>query len=751
MGGNAAGYTGSSINLRNALTAEGVEFTEKARVVLHYCHPADCFPISGKTNLLWSMYEGEPLPPIFAAKFARVHAVIAPSQFVYDLFKPHVGKKPLVVSHIGFDDSLYTYKERSWEPGKGQFEFLWVGAPNPRKGWPATFSSWAHLFQDKEWAHLTMKTSSETGKGTLRHFGNATFDSRLYTREEMRDLYHQANAFVFPTAGEGFGLCVSFSTLITTESGTIPMSDVLVGHRVLTGDGTYSDVVDKLTRTSWTRRVSVQGAPELTITPEHPFLSVKRNGARKLKLIDCSNPNWLRADELEKGDLVAFPRLRLSHGIARLDVMNYIDSQRFESNDEHVWSKWGYSSKTQCSLLKIQKKYRCSKRIAEDAVNICRGNLGAQGRNLKTTGTVAARLSVCLIQNGDVSYSAPVLMKRYVDIDDDFMLLVGWYLAEGSSKRAVEIDCHANEVPGLNQLASIIFDKFGLNSSVSKKGNKFRLVCSSSALSMLMRKLCGYRSYNKMIHKDLISDSVPLGSLLSGLFNGDGHLGKTGWSLCTVSPSLAFQVKFILSYFGINGLVGAQNRRGGLSSRTVFDVAIAGCDAVRFSELTGLLCPLRVGRASKVKHIVTENFIFTPVRSIRDLKEKGEVMDISVRGTHSFVGNGVLLHNTAAEALATGCPVVTTRYGGQMEFLDNGVAWTIDSVFENIPMTNGIGYLRSACADVPDLGRKMIEIIQDYPKALERAKRGSVRMHAKFTMRAAARQLLRNIQLLGYA
>ena len=468
MGGNAAGYTGSSINLRNALTAEGVEFTEKARVVLHYCHPADCFPISGKTNLLWSMYEGEPLPPIFAAKFARVHAVIAPSQFVYDLFKPHVGKKPLVVSHIGFDDSLYTYKERSWEPGKGQFEFLWVGAPNPRKGWPATFSSWAHLFQDKEWAHLTMKTSSETGKGTLRHFGNATFDSRLYTREEMRDLYHQANAFVFPTAGEGFGLCVSFSTLITTESGTIPMSDVLVGHRVLTGDGTYSDVVDKLTRTSWTRRVSVQGAPELTITPEHPFLSVKRNGARKLKLIDCSNPNWLRADELEKGDLVAFPRLRLSHGIARLDVMNYIDSQRFESNDEHVWSKWGYSSKTQCSLLKIQKKYRCSKRIAEDAVNICRGNLGAQGRNLKTTGTVAARLSVCLIQNGDVSYSAPVLMKRYVDIDDDFMLLVGWYLAEGSSKRAVEIDCHANEVPGLNQLASIIFDKFGLNSKNHK-------------------------------------------------------------------------------------------------------------------------------------------------------------------------------------------------------------------------------------------------------------------------------------------
>ena len=69
IGGNAAGYTGSSINLRKALQEIGVEITDSAKTVIHYCHPADCFPVNGKINLLWTMYESDPVSPLFAARF----------------------------------------------------------------------------------------------------------------------------------------------------------------------------------------------------------------------------------------------------------------------------------------------------------------------------------------------------------------------------------------------------------------------------------------------------------------------------------------------------------------------------------------------------------------------------------------------------------------------------------------------------------------------------------------------------------
>jgi len=721
MGGNAAGYTGSSINLRNALTAEGVEFTEKARVVLHYCHPADCFPISGKTNLLWSMYEGEPLPPIFAAKFARVHAVIAPSQFVYDLFKPHVGKKPLVVSHIGFDDSLYTYKERSWEPGKGQFEFLWVGAPNPRKGWPATFSSWAHLFQDKEWAHLTMKTSSETGKGTLRHFGNATFDSRLYTREEMRDLYHQANAFVFPTAGEGFGLCVGFSTEIITSNGTVDICDIRSGDTVLSSDGKYHKVNKTVCKYGKTISIKITGQLPVEATECHPFYAVKRRAKRFNASANPSSVNieslagWIKASELSKGDFVAYPRYSINEPLIKsINIKDYLDNNKlYKECDSFIRCKSSPSSTAwfvdQYDKIGESRKIRRPKRT---------------------------------------------LVSKNIEVDDDLLYLFGWYIAEGSSNGGVGIayTMCGDELRDAKYLCYLLNKKFNILPAIETAGgNCIKVKSYSRIVSRCFSQWFGSGAKDKKIPEFLMNSPRSMGPLLRGLFLGDGCMTKNQeWSLSSASRTLVYQVRLVLSAVGIHSSMSYNEPRNSSYLR-IYTLRIAGQFIDSFCVFTKLQNPRVSKRTPANTAIVSNKYIFTAIRKIDSNTKEQIVYDLSVEKEHSFVGNGVLLHNTAAEALATGCPVVTTRYGGQMEFLDNGVAWTIDSVFENIPMTNGIGYLRSACADVPDLGRKMIEIIQDYPKALERAKRGSVRMHAKFTMRAAARQLLRNIQLLGYA
>lgn len=224
IGGNAAGYTGSSINLRKALQEIGVEITDSAKTVIHYCHPADCFPVHGKNNILWTMYESIPVPPIFAHRFKQVDAILTPSNFCKDMFDPIKGKKPLLVSKLGFDEKIFTYMKREWDQTT-PFQVLFVGSPNPRHGYGQVIRMWQNLFANKSFCHLVMKTSSETGEGTLQQVGNVTFDSRMYSFEQIRDLYHSAHCFIHPVQAAGFSLplmesiATGLPTIATTFGG----------------------------------------------------------------------------------------------------------------------------------------------------------------------------------------------------------------------------------------------------------------------------------------------------------------------------------------------------------------------------------------------------------------------------------------------------------------------------------------------------------------------------------------------------
>ena len=234
IGGNAAGYTGSSINLRKALQEIGVEITDSSKTVIHYCHPADCFPVKGKKNILFTMYESEPVPPIFASRFKQVDAILTPTNFCKKLFEPIRANKPLLVSKLGFDQTIFTFKQREWDMTT-PFQWLWLGSPNGRHGWGQVVRTWNTMFANKPFCHLFLKTSSETGEGKLEHIGNTTFDNRMYSFEQIRDLYHSAHGFLHPIQGAGFSLPIAESlatglpTIATTYGGQSDFFDTQVG------------------------------------------------------------------------------------------------------------------------------------------------------------------------------------------------------------------------------------------------------------------------------------------------------------------------------------------------------------------------------------------------------------------------------------------------------------------------------------------------------------------------------------------
>lgn len=92
------------------------------------------------------------------------------------------------------------------------------------------------------------------------------------------------------------------------------------------------------------------------------------------------------------------------------------------------------------------------------------------------------------------------------------------------------------------------------------------------------------------------------------------------------------------------------------------------------------------------------------------------------------------------EALATGLPLITTKYGGQLDFVDETVCSFVTHTFDET--TDILGWKhREAFADVGSLGRKMLEVVKDYPKALKKAAHGALRMHSSFTWAHAGMKL----------
>ena len=84
------------------------------------------------------------------------------------------------------------------------FRYLWVGAPNDRKGWRHLLAAWKAFAGDAT-CELYLKTTFAGEALPSGRFGNVIVDTRRLDDDALRDLYHSAHCFVLPSMGEGFG------------------------------------------------------------------------------------------------------------------------------------------------------------------------------------------------------------------------------------------------------------------------------------------------------------------------------------------------------------------------------------------------------------------------------------------------------------------------------------------------------------------------------------------------------------------
>ncbi len=263
---NALGYATHN-NAMRKYGAEYFDFDENAKIALTIT-PADQFkPVPGKFNILFTMWECLDVPTSYIPGLKAADLVIVPSRFCYDIFRP-LTDKPMEICPEGVEPDVFTFKERiKPDPNKGEkFRFLWLGAPNPRKGY-YTIMEFVKIVEQLPDIELYIKTTA--GKrltlakmmyGTLirlrrmifnsaklykwnvnfisewnniiaswnrylhpkldqekyvygRH-KNIIFDARKIPLDELVALYHSAHCFLIPHCGEGWclPLCEAMAT-----------------------------------------------------------------------------------------------------------------------------------------------------------------------------------------------------------------------------------------------------------------------------------------------------------------------------------------------------------------------------------------------------------------------------------------------------------------------------------------------------------------------------------------------------------
>lgn len=239
MSGNTLGYSTHNRKLKEALIGEGVEITITAEDAFTLVTPDKYRPIAGKKNWLETMWECEDLPQVFIDGMARADEIVAPCNHNRDLFRRYTDK-PVHTCWEGVDVERFTYRPRRLS--SFPIKVLWVGAPNPRKGFQNMLHVWTPFMGNPDWL-LYMKTTPDPWANTepkLERKSNIIFDSRLLPIEELVGLYHDANIFVLPSWGEGFGLTLAeamatgLPCIASAVTGTKDFFDNEVGYVVRT-------------------------------------------------------------------------------------------------------------------------------------------------------------------------------------------------------------------------------------------------------------------------------------------------------------------------------------------------------------------------------------------------------------------------------------------------------------------------------------------------------------------------------------
>jgi len=229
-----------------------------------------------------------------------------------------------------------------------------------------------------------------------------------------------------------------------------------------------------------------------------------------------------------------------------------------------------------------------------------------------------------------------------VAVDADFLRLLGYYAAEGSShKRSLIFSLNKNEVDLVDDIVSLMKSVFGLTGRTDPQddGNGIDVVFHSSYLAEIFGGLFGRNAEGKRIpHELMFLPPSKQAALIRGLWRGDGDFKKAKARFTTTSIVLAEQMKLLLLRQGIVPIVGTEEAH--LNHRTAYRLYVSYWrDYNRLAEIVGKGAR-KASERDKRSSVIKNGRVYLPVSQITTSPFEGHVYDLTMDDPgHTFVTN----------------------------------------------------------------------------------------------------------------
>jgi glycosyltransferase involved in cell wall biosynthesis len=161
--------------------------------------------VEAERRVGFTMFEATRMPEGWVELInAGAEACLVPSEWLQESFVEQGVRILVHVAPLGVDPMDWYFLDRS--DHKGPYTFLWCGTPDARKGWEISYLAFRAAFGDSADARLIMHMRKLPRGIVGVNDPNVEFSVGMLSRGEMRGLMGEADCFVFPSRGEGWGL-----------------------------------------------------------------------------------------------------------------------------------------------------------------------------------------------------------------------------------------------------------------------------------------------------------------------------------------------------------------------------------------------------------------------------------------------------------------------------------------------------------------------------------------------------------------
>lgn len=206
------GFGVSSRKIREAFDEIGVKYSEQQKnqkIGFLYHHPYSITRLDNPIKIIYTMFESTRIPQDWKEYLDAADLIIVPSKFCAEVFARE-GYNTRIVN-LGYDDTVFKLPEQP-RPIKREthetFNFLHYDAFNKRKGFQELFKAFLLEFDPSEPVKMIFKTTRKQSPLPIlpSQYPNLEIILGETSDSELSELCGRADAFVFPSMGEGFGI-----------------------------------------------------------------------------------------------------------------------------------------------------------------------------------------------------------------------------------------------------------------------------------------------------------------------------------------------------------------------------------------------------------------------------------------------------------------------------------------------------------------------------------------------------------------